>query len=127
MTLHTITRHTIDGEIEYHDVRETMLFSELPSSAVHRTGGKAEAFVVDMEPDLPPYCIVERDVQGNPKKAFNFFDASGYFTYAVDDRIKKAEQSVSMLSVKRDMDWKKMLTIAACGVIVALVFMRFMA
>lgn len=131
--LHTLTRHwSEDGEtFEYRDtISGPMPYCDLPKEAMPVTGTKDDYCVVDMEPNLPAYCgEVERDANGNPKKAHNFFDAQGYYTYAIDNRIKEAEQAATatMKRPRMDIDWKKVLTIAACAVVVVAVIWRFYA
>lgn len=130
--LHTITRHILDdGEtVEYHDhVEGPMPYSQLPKEALPVTGTKDDYCLVDMDPVLPAYCgEVERDTNGNPKKAHNFFDAQGYYEYAIDNRIRDAEQEVAApMKVMRKQDWMKIITIAACAVVVGLVVWRFVA
>lgn len=132
VTLHTLTRVYLDndeGEFEYHDHVRTLPYSKLPDRAVHVTGRKDEYALVDMEPRYPDYCMgSERDTQGNPKKAFNFFDAHGYYTYAVDDRLKEAEDELGRMNRRKPkLEWEKIVTVIAVVAVVAFVVWRFVA
>lgn len=138
VTLHVLTRHFLDkkedgqpdedGGFEYHDRVRTMPYRKLPVNAVHITGRKDEYALVEMEPRFPPYCLAQRDAQGNPKKAFNYFDAHGYHTYAVDNRLKEAEDELGrMHRVKTPLEWQKIVTVVAVVAVVAFVVWRFVA
>lgn len=81
-----------------------------------------------MEPRYPPYSgVVDRDEDGNPLGPANPMDAQGYFTYSQDDRISKAEQSLSYKQQLKSYDWKKIITIALAGLVVLAVvyYMEF--
>lgn len=132
VVLHTLTRHIVDpdtGEFEYHDVvSDPMPYKDLPKEALPMTGTKDSFVLVDMEPVLPDYCKeLEFDRNGRPKP-HNWFDAQGYYIYAIDNRIKEAEQAATAtMKPIRDIDWKKVVTVAACVVVVALVVWRFVS
>lgn len=126
--LHTVSRFEQDGVMEYHVTVEEVEYGDLPREAVHRSGSRDEAWLIDMEPRYPAYAgDVPTDGDGNPTRARNDFDANGYFTYAIDERLKKAEQAVASLSVKRELEWQKIITVIAVGAVVALVVWRFMS
>ncbi len=81
-----------------------------------------------MEPRYPPYSgVVERDEDGNPIGPANLMDAQGYFIYSQDDRITKAEKSLSYKQKVKTYDWKQILTIIAAGLVVLAVvyYMEF--
>lgn len=129
--LHVITRHELeDGTFEYHDtISEPMLRKDLPVHAVPLTGTKSDYALVDMEPNLPDYCgEVERGRDGRIQGKHNFFDAGGYYIYAIDNRMKEAEEAATA-RMKRvsETDWKKIITIVACAVVVVLVVWRFLS
>lgn len=130
MTLHTFTRViTEEGDIEYHNHVSRMRYKDLPVAAVHMTNKAGNYAVVDMEPNLPAYSQApETDAQGNPRKAHNFFTAQGYYTYAIDNRLKEAENAaVTNLKSLKDLDWTKYATICAAGAVALLVVWRFLA
>lgn len=126
--LHTVTRYEDGDVMEYHCVVEEMKYSDLPAEAVHRSGSRDEAYIIDMDPRYPSYSseMVPRDKDGNPTKPFNEFDANGYYIYAIDERLKKAEQAVATLNLKREIEWQKIITIVAVGAVVALVVWKFL-
>lgn len=126
--LHTVTRYRDDEVMEYRCVIEEVQYKDLPREAVHRSGSRDDAWLIDMDPDYPQYSSenVPRDKDGNPVRPYNQFDANGYYVYAIDERLKKAEQAVATLSVKRELEWQKIITIVAVGAVVALVVWKFM-
>lgn len=127
--LHTLVRYEDGDVMEYRVTVQEVQYKDLPREAVHRSGSRDDAWLIDMEPRYPAYSSenVPRDRDGNPTKPFNEFDANGYFTYAIDERLKKAEQAVATLNLKRELEWQKIITIVAVGAVVALVVWKFLS
>lgn len=117
-----------DGPFEYSCTTSSMRNEDLPPTAVHVTRKDGVWGDVAMEPRYPPYSgVVDRDEDGNPIGPANLMDAQGYYTYSQDDRISKAEQSLSYKQQLASYDWKKILTIIAAGLVVLAVvyYMEF--
>lgn len=127
--LDTYTRRTYEdgngvAHLEYVCVTQEVTNATRPRSAVHQTGKKGRAVLVDMEPDFPVFEVY--DEQGNPLPSSNTFDAQGYDIYARDDRMDKAEADLDAKTKGRDMPIEKVITLLAVAVVVVAVVAWFM-